>query len=164
MNFFKSGKQWPLMVVGILGVSFTVCGITIYAAVSDASFALETDYYEKAVSWDETMEARRASDALGWSASYELSQADRHTGKRWLTVSIVDADGEPVELETVSALTFHHARRGEERETALRPIRAGVASGEIGLGADGLWQVRLRATSGERVFLDTQDVWCEAAR
>lgn len=163
MSFLKSGKQWPMIVVGILGVSLTVCGITFYAAVSDASFALETDYYEKAVEWDETMEARRASAELGWMASCTISGADQHTGKRWLMVSIVGADGGPVELEEIRATAFHHARRGEEREVALRTIRPGVASGELGAGADGLWQVRLRVESAGDVFLDTQDVWSEGA-
>lgn len=164
MSFLKSGKQWPLIVIGILGVSFTVCGITVFAAVSDSSFALETDYYEKAVVWDETMEARRASDALGWSSEITISDADQHTGKRWLIVAVTGEDGAPVEIESLQAVAFHHARRGEEREVALRPIRPGVASGELGLGADGLWQVRLRAERGDQIFLDTQDVWSEGSR
>jgi nitrogen fixation protein FixH len=164
MSFLKSGKQWPLIVIGILGVSFTVCGITIYAAVSDASFALESDYYEKAVVWDETMEARRASEALGWIAAITVSDADQHTGKRWLSVSVTSEEGEPVAIENVHAVAFHHARRAEAREVALRQIRPGVASGELGHGADGLWQVRLRVERGGDVFLDTQDVWSEGSR
>jgi len=160
-KFLESGRIWPMIVVGILGVSWVVCGITVYAALSDSSHAIEDDYYERAVSWDETMAARRASEALGWTAEVAVSAADPHTGKRWLTVSIVDASGAPVSLDGAEAVAFHHARRGEARAVTLRSTGTGTAAGELGVGADGLWQVRLRALSGDDVFLDSQDVWSE---
>jgi nitrogen fixation protein FixH len=148
-----------MIVVGILGTSWIVCGITVYAAVTDESFAIEDDYYERAVTWDETMAAKRASAALGWSATMTVSAADPHTNRRWLTVSVVDAAGEPVALDGAQAVAFHHARRGEAREVKLRSTGDGTAAGELGVGADGLWQVRLRAVRAGDVFLDTQDVW-----
>ena len=54
---------WPLGVVGMLGVSLSVCAFTVVAATSDKSFAVEDDYYAKAVAWDDTA-AQRVRAAL----------------------------------------------------------------------------------------------------
>jgi predicted cobalt transporter CbtA len=47
-----SGIQWPVMIVGLLGLNIVVCAITITAATTNPAI-IEPDYYEKAVNWDE---------------------------------------------------------------------------------------------------------------
>jgi len=150
---------WPAFVVGILSVSLTVCAITVVAATSDPSYAVESDYYEKAISWDESARLRAESEALGWSAVVAVTEPE--AGARALEVRLCLADGSPADGAAIRALAFHHARRGEAREIELEPVGGGgggVYRGALGPGRAGLWQVRLRAERGPDLFLLTRDV------
>ena len=63
---FSGGRVWAwvpaLLLGGLLGTQLTV----LHYVLEDPSFALESDYYRKAVSWDAQRELERASAALGW--------------------------------------------------------------------------------------------------
>lgn len=155
----RSGRVWPAMVIGMIGVSLTVCALTIVAATTDPSFAVESDYYERAVRWDDTMEERRASEALGWACEIDVSGADAATGRREVSVRVIDAAGEPVDIDHLAALAFHHSRRGEA--SMLELARAGEGGwwrSSVEGGRDGWWQVRVRAARGSDVYVTTRDV------
>jgi len=156
MSKLPAGVVWPAFVVGILSVSLTVCAITVVAATSDPSYAVESEYYEKAVSWDESARLRAASDALGWTADVAVT-APEH-GARALEVTVRLRDGSGAEGAAVRALAFHHARRGDARELTLEPVGGGVYRGSLGPGRAGLWQVRLRVDRGPDTFVLTSDV------
>lgn len=47
-----SGFQWPLMVVGLLGLNICICAVTITAATKTKP-EVEPDYYRRALQWDE---------------------------------------------------------------------------------------------------------------
>lgn len=147
---------WPAFVVGILSVSLVVCAITVVAATSDPSYAVESDYYEKAISWDESARLRAESEALGWMA--EVAVTARERGARQLEVRLSLRDGAPADGAAIRALAFHHARRGDAREIGLEPLGGGVYRGALGPGRAGLWQVRLRAERGPDLYLLTRDV------
>ena len=44
----------------------------------DASFAVEPNYYAKALAWDQTMAQQARNEALGWSVS---AQSSGRTGR-----------------------------------------------------------------------------------
>lgn len=158
MKRSPSGMFWPVFVVCILLVSVGVCGVTVYAAVSDPSYAVEPDYYEQASRWDQLAKERAASDALGVSATVSVSMPRPPSGEREVRVSFFDEEGQAYEPDVVTALVFHHARRHEARELTLtRSAEGGYAAVIPGAHA-GVWQVRLRAVRAGEVFLDTQDV------
>ena len=145
---------WPVSVVGILGVSMMVCAVTVVAAVGDPSYAIEDDYYQKAVEWDEARRMQDASHGLGWTADVSIT-----TGNRLVSVIMNDTNGKPIEGAAVRATVFHHARRGMAEELVLQHRGGGQYAATLTHPREGQWQVRLSATIGRSRFLHTEDLW-----
>jgi len=151
------GWMWPVAVVGIFCVSLSVCAFTIYAATSDASHAVEDDYYARAVAWDDTARQRVRNAELGWRTAADLGEADAE-GARTLTLTLLDANSVAIEDVHVEAMVFHHARRGDAALRTLEHAGAGVYRAVLPEAREGVWQVRLRAErQGER-FTATLDL------
>lgn len=148
--------RWPLAVVGILGVSLTVCAITVVAAVSDPSYAIEDDYYQRAVDWDHERDLQAASDRLGWRADVIVSDDGI------ITAVMTDANDQPIDNAAVRVTTFHHARRGLAQDLTLQPRGNGRYVGTLAQPRSGQWQVRLRAAVGPDQFFQTQDLFTQA--
>lgn len=136
---------WPLMVVGLLAISLSACVITILAAQRDGGAQVVADYYAQAVGWDAAAEAQAASDALGWTATFALGDAD--AGRRPLTLTVRDADGAPV--EGLRGL-LHLARPHQAKAVAQIPLqpdaRPGTYRQRVPMAAAGLWDVQVVAT------------------
>ena len=62
----KPGMGWPIGVTVILGATIAVNLWVMKIANSDPSFAIEPDYYRKAVHYDSTMAQQRLNASLGW--------------------------------------------------------------------------------------------------
>ena len=63
------GWWWPWFVVALLVATAGGQGIMLYAATHDPTFAIEPDYYQKAVAFDTTIQQERGNLALGWTAT-----------------------------------------------------------------------------------------------
>lgn len=146
---FAGGRIWAwvpvLLLGGLLGTQLTV----LHYVLDDPSFALESDYYRKAVSWDAQREAERASAALGWSARLEATPGAQSTQLR---VQLRDASGGALAGASVRVQAFANARAARQFELELRELAPGSYSGELPSAADGLWEFRVRATRGAARF------------
>lgn len=143
---------WPGLVVGLLCVSFTAAIITVVAAVSDPSFSVEEDYYDKALRWDEHRAQQAHNEALGWSAQVALGRPDA-LGKRALMVTLVDGAGAPIEGAVVVASYFHRANKPDEQTTALAPTgTAGEYAAPADVARAGLWDISLTVTARGETF------------
>ncbi|MGD1916717.1 MAG: FixH family protein [Phycisphaerales bacterium] len=145
---------WPLGVVGALCISLTVCGITVVAATGDPSYAIEDDYYQRGGDWDRRKAQLAASEALGWSAEFDMDLSTKS-----LSVTLTDALGRPLEGAAVRATVFHHARRGQAEEVLLQPFAAGQYAADIAKPREGQWQIRLRVQRGPDMFFLTEDLY-----
>jgi nitrogen fixation protein FixH len=144
---------WPLGVVGMLCVSLSVCAITVLAAVNDPSYAIEDDYYQKAMDWDRERAFRIVSDRLGWRATIAITNIGQ------VAVVLTDAEGRPIDNASVRATAFHHARRGLAEELTLQARGEGRYVATLSHPREGQWQVRLRASLGRDRFLHTEDLF-----
>lgn len=163
---------WPVGLVTLLCGSIGICVTTAIVAARDPSFALEPDYYEQAVSWDESARARDASRALGLVANVQVSDPIDASGVRTLTVRLHDAAGDPVPADRLEVIAFHHARRREpitlqfgtgspapaEGAGATLSADAGCWTWSLGPARAGMWQVRIRASRGPSAFIQTLDL------
>lgn len=131
------GKAWPWVVVCMLAMNVGVCAITVTAALKNpAARAVEPNYYDRAVAWDDTKARFPTTQTLGWSV-----QADLALGAPTITLRLLDRAGEPVEGD-VRVMAFHQGRSGERVEIDLESLGAGVYSGRIDVFHAGLWEVR----------------------
>jgi nitrogen fixation protein FixH len=150
----RAGWQWPVIVVTLLvgGVGVNI-GMML-AATGDASFAVESNYYQKALRWDETMAQEARNAALGWSVAAALERTAGPVDVR-LRVRLHDRTGRPIEGARVTVETFHSARAASVLTGALGPEAPGEYAAALPLGRPGVWEVRLRAERGDQIFTTT---------
>lgn len=154
MSKTGSARRWPLFIIGLLVTQAAGLAVMITIAVSDPSVAVEPDYYEKAVNWDQTAAARAQTLRLGWTAAVSvgpLSGQDRE-----LHLSINDRDGKGVSEVLVHVEMFHQARSGDRLQADLRGMGAGGYVTRLPIERPGLWEVRITAKRGRDAAMITQ--------
>jgi nitrogen fixation protein FixH len=140
---------WPyvpvVMLVAMVGGLLVMAGI----AADDPAFAVERDYYAKAVAWDAEREQQRQNQRLGWKLDVETRS--QGGGEIELVARLVDGNGQEVDRALLDVEAFHNARaarvlvaRLDERDdgyfTALPMTRAGI------------WELRFTARRGADTF------------
>jgi nitrogen fixation protein FixH len=128
---------WPAIILGLLGGQVALSAIMIYVASSDPSFAVEPDYYQRAVGWDQR------SRGAELTASVAIAGAADLRGEREARFTIHEADGRPLRGALVTVVAFHHGRAADRRHATLTERDDGVYLGWLLLGRPGLWEFRL---------------------
>ncbi len=141
----KDGAWFPYMLVALLSASVIANILLIIRANSDPSFAVEPNYYQKAVDWDQTQAELRASEQLGWNMTVEARRAE-------LRVQLSDRYGRPIDGATVAVEAFHNARANERVNEHLVPIGGGVYVLEHSFDRRGIWEMRLAAAVNDKKF------------
>lgn len=150
----KRPPLWPGMVFGLIGLNVAVVSLTLYLAHSDASFAVEPDYYQKAVAWDASVRARAASDGLGWSAALEVSSSGAGQPPV-LTLRLIDRAGRPISDAQAGVEAFASARAADRRLVAMRPAEPGVYVAPFPNAQPGQWEFRISVSRGADRFEKT---------
>ncbi len=118
----------------------------VYTAVDDPGFAVEKDYYKKAIHWDTHMQQVAENRRLGWKLALETRAGK--DGHVQLLVHIRDEKGRPVRGANVSVETFFNARAGHILTADLRDAGNGSYQSALLLRHRGLWEFRFTATQG----------------
>ncbi|MCC7053166.1 MAG: FixH family protein [Gemmatimonadaceae bacterium] len=144
-----ASNRWPVAIVTVLlaQVAFGVWMSRI--ARADPHFAVEPDYYSRAVNWDATMAQSRLDRALGWQATASLVRTAGTAAT--LQVSLRDSTGAPVRADSVSAAVLAVAHAGDVSQLTLAPA-GDTYTVPVAVAARGLWEVQLRAVRGTDVF------------
>ena len=145
------GPLW--MVFGLLAMNFAIVGATVTLASRDAHFAVEPDYYQRAVDWDATRLELERSEELGWSLRLDAADAASASGMRTLTVRLNDQSGEPIGSARVVGIAFHHGAASSRTDVAFVERGPGVYQGDVPLVGAGLHEVRIVASRGDDRFL-----------
>jgi nitrogen fixation protein FixH len=151
----KKGWQWPWIVGGLMAVVIGANLILMYVAISDPSFAVEEDYYQKALDWDD----KRAQDVtnveLGWSLELDVANTRSADGTIGLTARLIEADGKPISDAVIHLQTFHNARAAYILESDFRRDGDGRYSASLPMRRPGLWEFRFEVTRAGRRFTHT---------
>lgn len=148
----KPGIGWPVGIVAVLGATIVANLWVMRVANSDPSFAIEPDYYQKAVAFDSTIATERRSLALGWTATTSIAATDT-AGRPMLTVTIVDAQRQPVQGATVSVVALANARANDIRTATLHEVSPGRYQSTLAASFAGQWEVRVDAVRGAEHFV-----------
>jgi hypothetical protein len=146
----KRGIGWPIGIVVVLGLTV---GVNIWVAVvagDDPSFAVEQDYYKKAVTWDSTLAQQRMNERLGWRLVSVLGSVSRGASTP-LSVRLVDSAGAPIADATIEVSAFYNARAG----TVIRATMTGDAAGyeaRLPISHTGAWELRFDVHRGAERF------------
>lgn len=146
-----SGALWAWVPVLLLGSMFIGLGGATYLAINDPGFALEPNYYDKAVHWDRDQAEARASDALGLQVVL-LPLVTSAFGRANVELRIQDGQGLALAGATVQVVAFPNAYASQVQEVVLRESSPGVYTGELAHAVRGLWELRVSASQGSRRF------------
>ncbi len=145
-------NRWALFPVGLLGILVSVQAVLFSLSRNDPSFAVEPEYYQKAVSWDKQVEQRAHNARLGWQPAVEFTTKD---GAPALQVTLTDATGAPVADAAVGAIAFPNARASAIQTPPFRQTTAGTYVAPLNVVIPGAWEVRLTASHADSTFTHT---------
>ena len=141
----KRPNAWPVGITVLLVVFAAGNLMMMRVAADDPAFAIEPDYYRRAVGFDSTMEQERRSAALRWTAMTHLSRGD---GSGSVAVMLSDSAGKPVAGAKVKVDARFNARANDILKAELVERSPGTYVGPLAVGHAGEWEVRIEAVRG----------------
>jgi hypothetical protein len=163
----KKGAVWPYLIVGALAIHVAVSLAMVVIATSDPSYAVEEDYYQKAIDWDLKRAQDRANRDLGWRFDFSVAPPEHSGDQPVLEVTLRDANGHPLAGAAVSVEAFHNSRSGDILRADLGPAeRAGVYRTTMPMQHNGRWEMRFTVHRDGQEFTsnETRHLFVEGSR
>jgi len=146
------GWYWPLLLGLLLAAGVAANVYFLCRAVGDPSFAVEPDYYAKAVAWDAHQAQARENAGLGWTLALTVAPADPGTGRAHVVATLSDRDGRAVSGLAVGLEAFHNARAAQIVRATLSETAAHEYVADVAVARAGLWEFRVTAARGAERF------------
>lgn len=138
----NSGRFWAWVPALLLGSMLLGLGSAAYIAIDDPHFALEPDYYDKAVHWDRGRAEARQSEELGLRLSLAPLNVNA-SGTIELRLSVADRGDGALSGAEVAIEAFPNAYASKIQQVSLREVAPGVYAGELSRAVSGLWELRV---------------------
>jgi nitrogen fixation protein FixH len=148
----ESGSFWSWVPAALLGSMLCGLGTLAFIAMDDPSFALESNYYEKAVHWDRAQAEARDSRALGLRLALLQPLSIAANGEVDLVVSVQDRQGAPYRGAAAELEAFPNAFATRVQRVSLHEMSPGVYRAKLAHGVSGLWELRFRVTQSASHF------------
>jgi hypothetical protein len=146
------GARWALVPVALLLASTLGVGSMASVAARDPGFALEKDYYARAIHWD----GEQAQQAENQRLRYELALSTLPTdGGVELVVSLAEPGGKPLTGATLRAEAFANARSAARSDLVFVEAAPGKYRVAVPAPRAGLWELRFVVTRGGERFSQT---------
>jgi hypothetical protein len=143
-----SGARWALVPVGLLVSS--VAGFTwmAFIAIHDPNFALEPNYYQKALHWDQTQGQAATNQRLAYHFSVPSSFTLDAQGRATFSLKLSDGSGRPISGARVLAEAFPNAFSTEIANLTFQEHEPGSYSATVNAKRAGVWELRLEVQNG----------------
>jgi hypothetical protein len=148
----RGGLFWAMVPVVLL--SLGVGGVVLLGSIAsnDPGFALERDYYKRAVEWDRTQAERAENARLGYRIAVETrSAAD---GGVDVVARVVDAAGAAIRGAEVDVEAFANARAAARLNRRFAEAEDGTYRASLGSARPGLWELRFTVVQRSTRFTD----------
>ncbi len=122
------------------------------------SYAVEEDYYQKAIDWDLKRAQDRANDDLGWLFEFEVTPPERPGDQPLVEVTLRDAVGVPLTGATIAIEAFHNS--SATTSCALpspQPASPGSTAPTMPMQRNGRWEMRFTVDRGGQEFTEHRD-------
>lgn len=153
----KKGSLWPWVLGAVLAAHVVGSLVVVAIATTDPSIAVEENYYQKAVDWDQTRAQLLTNSKLGWSLGLVVTPPMQPGEQPLVEVRLADRDGNPLTDATVAVETFHKARSADIiRVTFVAAEDPGLYTASPAMRHDGLWELRFTVDRGADHFTQTE--------
>ena len=143
----QPGSYWKFVPAGLLGAMLTGLVTMATIAADDPSFAVESDYYKKAIAWDRELDQQGTNARLARKVTLETRSSSERVAA--LALRVADAGGAALDGAEVELEAFPNARAGERQRLVFTERRPGAYAAELALTRTGLWELRLTVTRGK---------------
>ena len=146
---------WVGLILALLGGQMILICTMAYVATADGSFAIEPDYYQKGLHWDETAAQIRKNVELGWSVDLTVEDQVSVRGERGLRCRLSDKAGRALDGATIDLVAFPHARGNQRSSATLIPADDGEYATSLRFSHPGVWEFRVIVQRGPETFTQT---------
>jgi nitrogen fixation protein FixH len=153
----KRGSWWPIGIAGVLAATVAANVWLATIANDDPSFAIEPDYYQKAITWDSTLAQAHTNTTLGWRLTPSLGTIGP-AGHARVRATLTDSTGAPISNASVQLSALQIARANNVHRVTLTASAAGIYDGQIDARLPGQWELRFDVRSGSTHFTDVARV------
>lgn len=142
----------------LIGACLVGTGSLIIAALGDRSFAVEPNYYEKSLGWNDIAAQRGRNQLLGWNVTVSCSASSSGAARVPILVSVTDSAGTPLAGASVTGEAFPNARASARTQLAFDSAEgAGQFAATVPVVVPGSIHLRLRVTRGVDQFTTELD-------
>jgi nitrogen fixation protein FixH len=143
---------WPIFLVSLISIHILSVVVMVIIATHDKSFAIEPDWYQKGLHYEQTAQQQEANRQLAWSVRLAVGKSLAGSNQRSVTCKVLDRAGKPVENATVDLVAFAHLRASKPASTVLLPRAAGEYIATMSFDDPGMWEFRLVVQRGKETF------------
>lgn len=157
----KREHLWPLGMAAILAGTVVINFWMIKVAGDDPSFAIEPNYYARAVAWDSTVAQEARNRRLGWRVEPTLTGFDESGAV--LSVALSDSAGAAIPDAHVRVSALFVGRANEVLDAPLAPTGSRYAV-RLPVRHRGAWELRFTVNRGGERFTSTHRVEVRSAQ
>lgn len=154
----SAGWFWPLLIIGLLGGHALLWVTMLLVSASDRSFAIEPDYYQKSLHWNDAAAQAATNRRLGWTLHWTFGAPDGPLPQRRLACRLVNVDGRPLDGASVQVELFSHTCANERVRVVLEPRGDGVYETRFNGFRPGLLELRTTVQRGPETFTETVQI------
>lgn len=145
---------WPWAIFVLLGANMVVVAITVYASQRSRS-PVESDYYQKALHWDDSARQQSVNKALGW----KLVPAMKKTAVGAdMAINLLDGDAQPIRTCKVSIEAFPFTDPAHKLDASIDVSDAESLNTTLAIDRPGLWRLSFVVDAGGARFTQQQDI------
>lgn len=148
----KRHLLWPVLIASLIGVHIISVVTMVIVATHDRSFAVEPDFYQKGLHYENTIQQRGENTRLGWSVKLDVGPLVSGSNQRGVRCKLADRAGRPLEGAKIDLVAFAHLRASNVKSCVLLPESAGEYAGKLDFADPGIWEFRLAITRGPDTF------------
>ena len=146
----KRGMWWPIGIATVLTLTVGANFWVLAVANDDPSFAVEPDYYQKALRWDDEMAQQQRNAALKWRLTPALAPFGDEGAV--LTVQLTDSAGVALSGAKVTVAALANARANSVLDATLVPGAHDSYAVVLPIDRAGEWELRFEAVRGGERF------------
>ncbi len=147
---------WPAVIIGALVLHVVISLVTVWVATSNPSYAVEKDYYQKAIHWDDKRAQDGRNSVLGWQIAFDVTRSGVAGEPATLDFALTDGSGRSLSRATVTVETFHNIRAGEILTARMVTDDNGRCSAPLPMKRTGVWEFRFIVDHGTDRFTHTE--------
>ena len=153
------GERWvPLAFAAFCLAILAANGTMIALALTTWPGVETTDAFRKGIAYNAALAAAREQAALGWRAELAFRPAGEQPRRGRIELRLTDATGRPVGRAEVRADLVRPTRQGHDFTAFLERAPGGVYALETEFPLAGVWDVRLQAEDGQKLYQTTRRI------